>query len=50
MVREFESVLGSVLAAQGLDPAWILCLPLSAPPPLALGLCLSKINIKKNKK
>ena len=50
-------VSGSVLTAQSLEPLWILCLPLSALPLLALclsvclSLSLSRINklLKKKK-
>ena len=54
MILQFVSsspVSGSVLAAQGLEPVWILCLPLSLPLPARACLSLSlslKINIKKN--
>ena len=44
---------GSVLTAQGLEPASDSCLPLFAPPPLGLffvSLSLSKINKHKKKK
>ena len=43
--------LGSVLTAQSLEPALILCLPLSLcpSPARALSLYFSKINIKKIK-
>ena len=45
--REFEPRVG--LCADSLDLASDSVSPsLSAPPPLALGLSLSKINIKKN--
>ena len=43
-----SSASGSVLTAQSLEPASNSVSPsLSAPPPLTLCLCLSKINVKK---
>ena len=41
---------GSVLTARSLEPASIMCFPLSAPPPLVLCLCVSKVNKCKKKK
>ena len=44
-----STMLGSVLTARSLEPASILCLPLSLPLPHACSVCLSltKINVKK---
>ena len=47
-VHEFEPASDSMLTAQRLEPASHSVSPsLSAPPPFALCLSLSKINIKK---
>ena len=54
MISEFvgsSSALGSVLTAQGLDPALDSMSPsLSAPPPLTLCLCLCLSKINKHQK
>ena len=49
MVREFESCIG--LCVDSMEPVWdSLSLSLSAPPPLNLSLCLSKLNKQTLKK